>query len=109
MSEEYNSEIDIDKINVITKIKKLDRKYGKVINLETKIRDPFIPPSLEEKIRETLIKSRGFTPNEIAQKNDLRISTVKRLMKQMETEGLIELVETSYRLKVYKGTQTKSK
>jgi ribosomal protein S25 len=107
MSEEYSSDIDIDKVNVISKIRKMDRKYGKVANIETKIRDPYIPPSVEQKIRETAVKSRGFTPTEFAQKNDVRISAVKKLLKQMVSENLIEIVESSRRLKIYKGTQTK--
>ena len=109
MSDEYSSELNLDKTNVITRIKKLDRKYGKVANIEIKIRDPYIAPSVEEKIRETYSKSRGFTPNEIAQKNDIRISAVKKLLKQMESENLVEIVESSRRLKIYKGTQVSSK
>jgi len=107
MSDEYNSDISLDKTNVITKIKKMDRKYGKVTNIETKIRDPYIPPSVEQKIRETAVKSRGFTPTEIAQKNDVRISAVKKLLTQMVSENLIEIVESSRRLKIYRGTQAK--
>ena len=107
MSDEYTSEVDVDKVQVTTKIKKLDRKYGKVANIETKIRDPFIPPSVEQKIRETVVKSRGFTPTELAQKNDVRISAVKMLLNELVKEGLIECVESSSRLKVYRGLQAK--
>ncbi|TFG17004.1 MAG: hypothetical protein EU530_11200 [Promethearchaeota archaeon] len=107
MSDEYSSDIDIDKTNVITRIKKLDRKYGKVANIETKIRDPYIAPSIEQKIRETAVKSRGFTSMELAQKHDVRISAVKKLLKQMVSENLIKIVESSRRLKVYRGIQTK--
>lgn len=107
MSDDYNSDIDIDKTNVITRIKKLDRKYGKVANIETKIRDPYIAPSVEQKIRENAVKSRGFTPMEIAQKNDVRISAVKKLLAQLVSENLIEIVESSSRLKIYRGTQAK--
>ena len=109
MSDEYSTDIDLNKTNVITKIKKLDRKYGKVANIETKIRDPFIAPVVEQKIRETVVKSRGFTPTEIAQKNDIRISAAKKLLKELQNEGLIVCVESSSRLKIYKGTQIKSK
>ena len=109
MSDDYSTEIDLNKTNVITRIKKLDRKYGKVANVETKIRDPYISPIVEQKIRETYSKSRGFTPTEIAQKNDVRISAVKILLRDMHKEGLIDLVESSSRLKIYKGTQIKAK
>ena len=109
MSDEYSTDIDLNKTNVITKIKKLDRKYGKVANIETKVRDPFIAPVVEQKIRETAVKSRGFTPTEIAQKNDIRISAAKKLLREMENEGLIECVESSSRLRIYKGTQAKTK
>ena len=108
MSDEYSSDIDIDKTNVITRFENWIRKYGKVANIETKIRDPYIAPSVEQKIRETAVKSRGFTPTEIAQKNDIRISAVKKLLTQMVSENLIEIVESSSRLKIYRGTQAKS-
>ncbi|MBN2156974.1 MAG: hypothetical protein JW776_13100 [Candidatus Lokiarchaeota archaeon] len=108
MSDEYSSETDVDKITVTTKIKKLDRKYGKVTNLETKVRDPFIPPSIETKIRETYIKNRGFTPNDVAIKNDIRVSAAKKLLEKMEKDGSIELVTSTSRLKVYRGTAAKS-
>ncbi len=108
MSEKYTSETDIDKINVISRIKKIDKKYGKVGNIETKIRDPFVPPSIEQKIRESLPKSKGFTANELAQKNDIRISAIKKLLEEMANEGLIEVVSISSRLKIYRGTQAKN-
>lgn len=107
MSNDYRSESGIDKINVISKIKKLDRKYGKVANIETKIRDPFIPPSVEQKIRESVVKNRGFTPNDLAQKNDVRISAVKILLRKLEAEGLVELVTSTSRLKIYRGKEAK--
>jgi len=109
MSDEYSTDIDLNKTNVITKIKKLDVKYGKVSNIETKVRDPFIAPVVEQKIRETVVKSRGFTPTEIAQKNDIRISAVKQLLRELQNEGLIKCVESSSRLKIYRGTQAKTK
>ncbi len=107
MSDDYSSGTDINKPVVVSRIKKLDRKYGKVANIDTKIRDPFIPPGVEDKIRESVVKNRGFTPNDIAQKNDVRVSAAKKLLKKLEEEGLVVLVSSSRRLKIYRGKDAK--
>ncbi len=99
----FNMDLNIDKVSVFSKIKKLDKKYGKVGTIEIKKRDPFIPPSIEKKLRESLPKMRAITANSLALKNDIRIGTIKQLLNKMVEEGELEVVSTSSRLRVYRG------
>ncbi|MHA1730132.1 MAG: hypothetical protein ACTSWY_15595 [Promethearchaeota archaeon] len=103
----FSSETDVDKLEIVSKTKRLARKYGKVIHIETKRRDPFIPPSLENKLREELPKQRVITPNKVAITNDIMVSTAKKLLNDLEKEGIVKLTRTSSRLKIYKGSESK--
>ncbi|MHA1341588.1 MAG: hypothetical protein ACTSRZ_19645 [Promethearchaeota archaeon] len=103
----YGTEIDINKVETVTKVKKFKLKYGKVQTIETKKRDPFIPPVLIDKLKASLPKMRVITPTDIALKNDIRISAVKKLLNDLEKEGKVELVSSTRRLKIYKGKEAK--
>jgi hypothetical protein len=48
-------------------------------------------------------------PNEIARKNNVRVSTVKSLLRALEIEGEIKLFSTSSRLRVYTGVRAGTK
>lgn len=100
-------EIDVNKVQVNSKVKKLDKKYGKVQTVEVKKRDPFIPPPIEKKLRETLPKARAITAAELATKNDIRVSTVKKLLNDMVKEGLLEVCSGSRRVRIYRGKSAK--
>lgn len=107
MSDDYGMDIDINKVSVNTKIMKLSKKYGKVQTIELKKRDPFLPPNLEQELRENLVKMRAITPTEIARKNDIRVSTVKKLLSDMAEDGLLHEIASTSRLKVYQGKDAK--
>lgn len=91
----------IDKIEVLSKVKKMAKKYGKVANIELKQRDPYLPRALEIKLRKDLLKMKAITANDLAARHDVRVSTMKKLLLTMEDEGLIERIATSSRLKVF--------
>jgi len=102
MSEESN-----DKVETITKTLKIDKKYGKIVSVEVKRRDPYLPPSVEKRLRESLPKTKAITANNLAAKMDIRVSTIKALLEDMTKEGLLDCVSSSARLKVYHGKQAK--
>ena len=79
----------------------LRRKYGRTKQISIVERDAFIPNSLEEEIKESILKKRSILASDIALKYDIRISTVKLLLKQMEQDGLIKLLDPSLKLKIY--------
>jgi ribosomal protein S25 len=97
----------IDKVETISQTKKLTKKYGKVLTLEVIRRDPYLPRALEEKLRKELPKMRAITANELAAKNNVAVSTLRKFLYRLETEGILERVSSCSRLKVFnpKGLQ----
>ena len=79
----------------------LRRKYGRTKQINIVERDAFIPSSIEKEIRESLSKRKSILASDIALRYDLRISTVKVLLKHYEEEGLIKLLDPSLKLKIY--------
>ena len=79
----------------------LKRKYGRVKQISIVERDGFIPSKVEKDIRENFLKRKVISASDIALKYDVRISTVKMLLKQYEEEGLIKLLDPSLKLKIY--------
>jgi ribosomal protein S25 len=79
----------------------LRRKYGRTKQINVLERDAFIPSSLEEEIKESILKRKSILASDIALKYDIRISTVKLLLKQMEQQGVIKLLDPSLKLKIY--------
>ncbi|MBY9018314.1 MAG: hypothetical protein KGD66_05730 [Candidatus Lokiarchaeota archaeon] len=79
----------------------LRRKYGRTKQITIVERDAFIPTSLEEEIKEFILKRKSILASDIALKYDIRISTIKLLLKQMEQQGVIKLLDPSLKLKIY--------
>ena len=79
----------------------LRRKYGRTKQITIVERDAFVPTSIEKEIRESLPKRKSILASDIALRYDLRISTVKVLLKQYEGEGLITLLDPNLKLKIY--------
>lgn len=89
--------------------KKLDKKYGKTASIDMIDRDPFIPAALEEKLRKSLPHQMAIIPNELARKNNVRVSTIKVLLRSLEADNQIKIVNTSSRLRVYTGVLASEK
>lgn len=79
----------------------LRRKYGRTKQITIVERDAFIPNNLEEEIKESILKKKSILASDIALKYDIRISTVKLLLKQMEQQGVIKLLDPTLKLKIY--------
>ena len=79
----------------------LRRKYGRTKQINVVERDAFIPKPLEKEIRESLLKRKSILATDIALRYDIRVSTVKILLRQYEEEGLIKLLDPSLKLKIY--------
>ena len=71
----------------------LRRKYGRTKQINVVERDAFIPKQLEKEIKESILKKKTILATDIALRYDIRVSTVKLLLKQYEEEGLIKLFD----------------
>ena len=79
----------------------LRRKYGRTKQINIVERDAFIPKNLENEIKDSILKRKTILATDIALKYDVRVSTIKLLLKQYEEEGLIRLLDPSLKLKIY--------
>ncbi|MFW9825786.1 MAG: hypothetical protein ACFFE4_22785 [Candidatus Thorarchaeota archaeon] len=79
----------------------LRRKYGRTKQINIVERDAFIPKKLEKDIRDSIAKRKSILATELALNFDLRVSTVKLLLKQYVEEGLIKLLDPKLKLKIY--------
>jgi len=79
----------------------LRRKYGRTKQINILERDAFIPKNLEKEIKESILKRKTILATDVALKYDIRVSTIKLLLKQYEEEGLIKLLDPSLKLKIY--------
>lgn len=91
----------IDKVETLVQTKRLNKKYGKVATIELKQRDPFVPRAMEKKLRAEIKKMKAITPNELAAKFDIRVSTIRHFLDALVQEGAAEVVSHHDRLKVY--------
>ena len=90
-----------DKVVIRKATLNLRRKYGRTKQINIVERDAFIPLSVEKDIRENFLKKKTITATDIAIRYDIRVSTVKILLKQYEKEGIIKLLDPSLKLKIY--------
>jgi len=79
----------------------LRRKYGRTKQITIVERDAYVPTSIEKEIRESLPKRKSILASDLALRFDIRISTVNLLLKQYEEEGLIKLLDSNLKLKIY--------
>ena len=79
----------------------LRRKYGRTKQINIVERDAFIPKNLEKEIKESILKRKTILATDIALRYDIRVSTIKLLLKQYEEEGLIKILDPTLKLKIY--------
>ena len=79
----------------------LRRKYGRTKQINVVERDAFVPKQIEKEIKESIMTKKTILATDIALKFDIRVSTVKLLLKQYEDEGLIKILDPSLKLKIY--------
>ncbi len=60
-----------------------------------------------ENIRKELIRSKCITPASLALKYNIKISTAKKILRQLEEEGTIIPVNKSRRITIYVGANAK--
>ena len=82
----------------------LRRKYGRTKQISVVERDAFVPKNIEKEIRDSISKKKAILATDIALKFDIRVSTVKILLKQYVEDGLIRLLDPTLKLKIYVPT-----
>ena len=82
------------------------KKYGKVFEYEPTIRDAFISDDLREKLEKEIPKMKVISPTEIALRYNIKISTAKDFLEELEQKGLIKLAVKNRRVRIYVPAKT---
>jgi len=82
---------------------KKKKEKEKVAAKEKKLTGIFVPDVKEGKILEELKKMRVLTPYAVATRFNIRISTAKDFLEQLEDDGLVQLVSGNHAIKIYKA------
>lgn len=67
-----------------------------------------LPPKASEGLVKEISKLDVLTPYSVASRFDLRLSAAKSLLRELESKGLIKLVQGNARLKIYRLASTPS-
>jgi len=82
---------------------KKKKEKEKAAAKEKKLTGIFVPDVKEGKILEELKKMRVLTPYTVATRFNIRISTAKDFLEQLEDDGLVRLVSGNHAIKIYKA------
>lgn len=77
-------------------------KFGRAIDYQLIIRAHWPDPDDLKKILEEILRARIITPNHLAKKYNIKVSTAKRILEWLREKGLVELSPaSSAQLKLY--------
>jgi ribosomal protein S25 len=60
---------------------------------------------LKDKVEKSVANNKGFTIQEVASNNDIRVSVAKQMLNELSSEGKIKLITGSHRVKIYQGAK----
>ncbi|HUV35034.1 MAG TPA: hypothetical protein VMW22_08865 [Candidatus Desulfaltia sp.] len=60
-----------------------------------------IPDTNSEEVMQALRKMKAITPNSVATQFNLKVSVAKKMLRNLETAGTLELAASSQNIKVY--------
>jgi small subunit ribosomal protein S25e len=60
-----------------------------------------IPDTSSEEVMQALRKMKAITPNSVATQFNLKVSVAKKMLRNLETAGTLELAASSQNIKVY--------
>ncbi len=82
------------------------RRWGRSLEYSSYERKYIFGEVFEEmksKVEKSIKNNKGFTIQEIASANDIRVSVAKQILSQLENEEKISLISSSHRLKIYQS------
>ncbi len=76
--------------------------------VEKEVRKVMVDEAILESIEKETPKMKVITLSEISDKYGIRVSTAKLILKRLEEKGLIKLVSSDRRLKIWTGTKAEA-
>ena len=77
------------------------KRWGKVIEFTPKSRNLVMDNRLRKKIEGEIKKAKILTPQALSDRHDIRVSTSKKLLAELEEQGKVRLVHQTSRTKCY--------
>ena len=82
------------------------KRWGKVVEFTPVERDLHASEETRKKIIKEALKARAITPQELADKYQIRVSTAKNILAELANEGKLTILASSRRVKVYSATSS---
>ncbi|MBS7247658.1 MAG: eS25 family ribosomal protein [Candidatus Jordarchaeales archaeon] len=76
--------------------------------VEKEVRKILVDEATLESIEKEVPKMKVITPSEVSDKYGVRVSVAKSILKRLEEKGLIKLVSSDRRLKVWTGARAEA-
>lgn len=78
-------------------------RWGRTYEYKLILRAKWPEPDVLQRILDEIMRSRAITPNYIAQKYNIKVSTAKKLLESLREKGIVKLSESASdaSLKVY--------
>ena len=89
------------------KVVRKKKKFGVVVEYVPTVRVLFPDEETMKKINGEIKRTRGITPQYLADKYNIRVSTAKRILKEAEEKKIIECVISNKRTRVYQPVSSK--
>lgn len=89
------------------KVVRKKKKFGVVVEYVPTVRELIPDEETIKKIEGELRRMRGITPQYIADKYNVRVSTAKQILKKAEEKKIIECVISNRRTRVYQPVSSK--
>lgn len=86
--------------------KKMKKEQEKVV--EKEVRSVLVDEKMLETMEKEIPRMRVITPSEVSDKYGIRVSVAKAILKRLEEKGLIKLVSSDKRLKVWVGSKAEA-
>ncbi len=78
------------------------------MSAEKVVRDIELKPQLVDQIRKEVARSSYVTPQSLAMKYNIRVSVARRLLRELEREGLVLYVDGNSRIRIYMGAKVRA-
>ncbi len=77
------------------------KKFGLVLEFVPVVRDLYPSDEVIAQLQGEIKRAKGITPQYLADKYNVRVSYIKKMLREAENDGIIECIASNRRTKVY--------
>ena len=85
------------------KVIRKKKKFGVVVEFVPVVRDLYPDDDTLKKIESEIKRAKGLTPQYLADKYNIRVSTAKRILRDAEQKNVVRCVISNKRTRVYEA------